>query len=120
MNDGRERERDGIEATEHSNLKRCTYSDLGIKINGEGAAEVLEALDCYLADFVKPTGSCFKCSSGIRGSFFEYGLATGEGYCSSCGWPARALHSPKNDKGRLFDRLLEFVLQYHPDNVERA
>lgn len=102
-----------------SECGHCNHSDLGIKISGEGAAEVLKTVDDYLACFAKPTGKCLKCGAlmeGILGSF-TFGLESGEGFCGRCKWPARALHSPEDDDGMLFNRPFQYVLQYHPDNV---
>ncbi len=109
----------------------CTIADIGFEITGSDAPLLIAAINKYLSVFAKPVrrnggaefvvGSheCLKCGkplSGLLGTF-QWGLVNGEGSCSECGWPARAYHEPADDEGKIFDRILEIVLQYHPDNV---
>lgn len=79
------------------------------------------ALDSYFAQFVAPeNGICVNCHrvlDGLLGSF-QWGLVNGEGSCGQCGYPARALHDPKDEQGSIFERRLQLILQYHPDDLD--
>jgi hypothetical protein len=46
------------------------------------------------------------------GATFTWGLAHGEGHCSSCGYPTRMYH-------RRVEGVSTFPLQYHPDEFAR-
>jgi len=109
----------------------CTMSDIGLKITGEDAQPIADQLNEYLKVFAKPVrvgegnaiqGSsvCIKCgkpTGGFLGTF-TWGMTHGEGYCGNCNWPARGYHRPKDENGEeIFEGPLEYVLQYHPDNV---
>ena len=110
----------------------CTVEDIGLKLTGPDALPYIAAMNDYLAAFAKPiqrdhgeenwlTGSrlCLKCLrvlDGVLGTF-QWGLASGEGKCSKCGWPCRAHHVPKLDGENIFDGVLEQMLQYHPNHV---
>jgi len=76
----------------------------------------IEKINKYLSNFAKPNKDlkCFKCSEKLGGFFgtFQYGIVHGEGYCSNCEWPARAIHY---DVGII--KQFTFILQYHPDKV---
>lgn len=109
---------------------RCTCESIGLSLTGDDAAEYIEAMNAYLAGFAAPVQAantagaphvCLQCgeyTDGLLGRF-RWGHASGEGKCGECGWPARAHHYPKLADGELiFDRCLEFVLQYHPDDVQ--
>jgi hypothetical protein len=110
-------------------VARCTCDSIGLSLTGDDAPEYLSALNAYLADFAAPVrGSdaphspclCLRCGEPVAGLLgrFAWGMASGEGFCSECSWPARAHHYPKLPDGELiFDRCFERVLQYHPDNV---
>jgi len=112
-------------------LEFCTMADIGMEITGEDSASVVESLNEYLKAFAKPNRvrdgnvlqggfDCIKCgkpTSGVMGTF-TWGIAHGEGFCQNCNWPARAYHRPKDKDGEeIFNRPLEFILQYHPDSV---
>ncbi len=76
------------------------------------AAEMAIA-DDYLKAFTRAKDGCVCCGAvqgGLLFGFFTWGLAHGEGYCSQCGYPGRAVH-------RIGDIgvLRHFILQYHPD-----
>ena len=110
----------------------CTIDDLGIELTGEDAPPLIETLNEYFSLFAKPVRqdkpgdmlfgnlNCFKCGEALNGMLgtFQWGMRSGEGTCSKCGWPCRAHHLPKDDDGAIFDRCLEIILQYHPDHVE--
>lgn len=116
------------------NHDRCTHSDVGIEITGADADKLLGPLDEYLAIFAKPVRDanrrgnllfggikCLQCDSSLNGALgtFEWGFVSGEGTCGKCGWPGRAHHRPKDEEGEIFEGTLEFVLQYHPDQVAK-
>lgn len=76
----------------------------------------------YASVFVAPRQGrygqlvCFGCGAtltGLLGSF-TWGLAHGEGACASCGWPGRGLHYLGHAPVII---PVQFVLQYHPDEV---
>jgi hypothetical protein len=110
-------------------VEKCTSKAVGIDITGKDedgnaeAASLMASLNEYFSIFAKPTGKCLKCGTTLGGLLgwamggFRWGLAWGEGNCG-CGWPARAYHEPKDTAGeKIFDRPLQMILQYHPDNV---
>lgn len=108
----------------------CTIDDIGIELTGEDALALIDALNEYFSIFAKPVKryqpggmfgnlNCFKCGEALGGALgtFQWGIRSGEGNCSHCGWPCRAHHRPKNDGDAIFNRCLVMILQYHPDNV---
>jgi hypothetical protein len=114
-------------------IEHCTAADIGIRITGEDAQPVIDALDEYLKVFAKPTTEgeanilfgnhkCLNCDKVLNGAMgsFQWGLCNGEGNCSGCGHPARAHHRPTDTEGEIFNGPLEYVLQYHPDFVTRT
>jgi len=78
----------------------------------------MEEADKYLAQFVEPVAmeskKCLCCGSPLTGIFgrFQWGITNGEGACSSCGYPARAIHRMKE-----IGTFSNFILQYHPDEL---
>jgi hypothetical protein len=84
-------------------------------------ADVVAALDAYLAPFVKPNDDrCVMCGSELSGIFgsFMWGIVHGEGECSHCRYPARAYHYVKIDvDGEPAEFRTSFVLQYHPSEL---
>ena len=98
-------------------------------------ADVISALDRYFEPFAQPVRRdgnpesemlCLECekpltglSSAFLGGGFTWGLTHGEGFCMGCRWPARAHHYIKNVDGGELMTVRNFVLQYHPDFVER-
>lgn len=42
----------------------------------------------------------------------------GEGFCATCGWPARIVHWFANRKNDYSPVNVRVLLQYHPDTVE--
>ncbi len=114
-------------------IARMSFADLfSAKPDAEQPrAALVAAVDEYLKPFARPartnnpaadlTGSlpCLQCGEfqdGLFGSF-RWTLAHGEGHCCKCGWPARAIHYLKDDKGVEF-ATIRTILQYHPDYVE--
>ena len=114
-----------------SRLETCKASDVGVHIEGEGSEVIVDALDTYFSDFIKPikegvgnilSGNlvCWKCGSSLNGFLgtFRWGIQNGEGYCSKCEWPCRGLHRPKDSDGdEVFEQAIPAVLQYSPKYV---
>lgn len=118
-----------------TDIEHCTINDIGIEITGEDAQPLIDSINDYLYIFAKPIQRynknthfhgflegkhvCLQCGSPLGGMLgsFTWGLCWGEGYCSKCSWPCRAYHVPKDDEGKIFDRPLDRILQYHPNNV---
>lgn len=112
------------------NCPRATCESLGIKITAhvpEAEAEAVATIaliDEYLSGFAAPTGKCLKCgvpTSGLMGALLggmEWGIVHGELRCRTCKWPGRGYHDINDEcGGKLFERPLQFVLQYHPSVV---
>ena len=104
----------------------CVWSDL-FMANDAPPPELLEAIDAYLAPFVKyqPKVPCINCgtlqSNGIVTALlggFTWGIAHGEGHCDHCGWPARAYHEIPDPKGGEPLAKFSLVLQYHPAELK--
>lgn len=106
------------------NLPRLSWRDVFAVPDGAvpPSAEDQAAMEAYFRRFAKPLegGLCLSCGEkqGARDVMeaflgvakFRWGLAHGEGYCSGCGYPARALHYEVGPINRL-----SLILQYHPD-----
>lgn len=110
-----------------------------IDASADTAPDVVKTLDEYFRHFValefetkggkrdlKPQ-KCVGCGEPLTGFLaaliskggFTWGLAHGEGHCAGCGWPARGHHFIKDEKGEDLMNLRNFILQFHPDFVER-
>lgn len=134
-------DRKSIADLQAANLPVATHKTIGLHVN-EGVEPdadtiaLLAVVDSQLCMFAEPTESadggdgfiigkhpCLCCGrplSGMLGTF-QWGICHGEGKCTNCGWPARALHYIKDGKGEdLFDRSIPMVLQYHPSQVSSA
>lgn len=86
---------------------------------GEDSEAFKKRADDYLKIFAKTeTSHCLCCGASLGGLFgkFEYGLAHGEGRCSNCGYPCRAIHYIKDEDGKTLIRF-ETILQYHPSGL---
>lgn len=102
------------------------------------SAENLEVLDEYFEPFqtlmfgkdkegkeTLPPQKCLGCGHPLGGMFaglfgpggFRWGIAHGEGHCSYCGWPGRAHHFVRRPDGTVIATLRNFILMYHPVNV---
>lgn len=127
-------------------MDHCKLADVGIdfkvKEDAEDPAkaeadttELRATLDKYFHAFAKPVrvpkeeanmlyGSlrCLNCETVLSGALgsFQWGIVHGEGRCSKCGWPCRAYHYPKHGDEKIFDKRMEFILQFHPDFVTKA
>lgn len=75
---------------------------------------------CFATSFAFGDCECICCGASLNGMLgsFTYGFAWGEGYCSKCKWPCRALHVIKSGGMEIFDKPLSQVLQYHPSQVQ--
>lgn len=64
---------------------------------------------------------CIMCGKPINGFLgtFEWGIIHGEGKCSECGYPLRAVHVVKDEDGEEVLRISRLILPYHPDGLER-
>lgn len=121
--------------------RTCAISDLfKYETDSESGQQYIAEVSNYLHHFVAPEwrktspGSeqlvmvCFHCGEQLTGMFagllgpggFQWGLTHGEGTCTSCGWPARAMHYAKNSVGEELFSLRNYVLQYHPEEVYEA
>ncbi len=86
---------------------------------------LIALLDAYFSVFteMKEGNLCINCGmpqgakdiahAFLLGAGFRWGLAHGEGYCSGCGYPARAHHFV----GDWFT-LRGLILQYHPSQIK--
>jgi hypothetical protein len=109
-----------------ANLPKMRASDIAdIKDPGPEADAKMKLLDDYLHGFVKSpdANKCICCGekqggdmiAGLLGTAkFRWGLAHGEGFCSACGYPGRALHYIGKGEDEM---RLNFILQYHPDEL---
>lgn len=115
-----------------SPVEVCSIADIGIEIAGDGAPPLIVAINEYLSVFVRPAKGedednsssgpdcCFKCGTELSGwlGSFQWGMASGEGRCGRCKWPARAHHYPKDADGNIFDQPIVRILQYRPDYID--
>ena len=107
-----------LEEMQAANLPHATCENIGVSItpkddsDGSLADEVVAEADAYFAEFT-PGPDCPKCGATLVGwlGSFTWGIANGEGHCSKCHYPARALHrkSPFS--------YLSVILPYHPDSL---
>mgnify|MGYP001619359743 FL=1 len=105
-------------------LPHCAWADVFTLKDGGGLTDIDQAtLTEYFGRFLPPREACVGCGGTLVGkdiievaigaATFEWGLVNGEGHCRRCGWPARAYH---REVGPI--KFLNFVLQYHPDELE--
>ena len=98
-----------------SRRRKMKASDL-IDFNDDAPpASVINALDEYFAIFRKPKdGLDCACGKPLTGFFgtFKWGIAHGEGFCSSCGQPVRMFHSVSDESGEILS--LQYPLCYLP------
>ncbi len=110
-----------IEELRAKQLPRLDWRDLFDVTEGQVTIEDAAAMSAYFSRFVmspEGKGGCINCElvqggliSALLGGF-RWGLAHGEGSCSRCGYPARAIHY---EVGII--RRLEAIFQYHPDEL---
>lgn len=105
-----------------------------IRASDDATQELRDELTEYFRHFVQPPiveedgkksigdQTCVGCGEPLTGFIgallgkggFTWGIAHGEGHCRKCGWPARGHHFINAEI-----TLRNFILQYHPDFVER-
>jgi len=97
-------------------IPRCSLEHA----HGEGVTE--EMLSPFLPPRINKTNDgvlCVGCGETLwrpgivgflMGATFTWGVAHGEGRCSSCGYPTRMYH-------RRAEGTATFPLQYHPDDL---
>ncbi len=105
-----------------------------MKASDDMPASTIKALDDYFSRFValeikddengKPQTQdqiCVGCGDRLTGFFggWRWGIAHGVGECGNCRWPSHGHHFVKDDKGEDVVTLHNFILQVHPDFVER-
>jgi hypothetical protein len=94
----------------HASAKEITFTG----VTPEESAD-------YVSHFLPPRATrrgevmCAGCGDALTGLLFgtfEWGIANGEGRCSTCGYPTRMYH-------RLGGHCVALPLQYHPDELEQ-
>lgn len=110
-----------LDAIKARNLPRLKWGDI-LKSNEPLSAEDEKALADYFSAFtLLADNACPGCGKNLTGSLLEvalgvatftWGICHGEGFCSACRYPARALHYKVGPIERL-----ELVLPYHPDDL---
>lgn len=119
-----------LDELKSKSLSHATSETFGVKLK-EGvtadqiaeATEKLAVINKYLHRFVEEGNECICCGAkqGVKDIMeavlhvgaFTWDIQHGEGHCSQCGYPARAMHY-------IGDGLLtvrNFILQYHPDGL---
>jgi hypothetical protein len=87
---------------------------VAVAIGNEGGKPVFKSQDCC---------NCGETLTGFSGLFgrggFEWGIAHGYGHCAGCKWPCVGHHFIKDEAGEDVLTLRNFILQVHPDFVER-
>lgn len=117
--------RESLQALKKQNLPHCTATDI-FEIEGSTeTADVAQRLNEYFSHFLAPKDGKCVCCGALQGASnvlealvtarFRWALQHGEGFCSDCGYPARAMHYI--GKGDEEIRITNFILQYHPDEL---
>lgn len=110
-------------------VEKLNYLEI-LTVNDDCPDNIKNALEKYFEVFIslkevtkKSNGIqfCYSCQHELNGFFgsFKWGLVHGEGFCSHCSWPSRAMHYIKDETGSEIGILKNFILQYHPDIVEK-
>lgn len=121
--------RQSLARLQASNLPHCKAADLfSVKegVDPEIAKATMDRLDEYLQCFtLMEKGMCVCCGAQQGGSDladfmlgkpkFRWGLTHGEGFCSECGYPGRAMHYIGKGEEEIIIRNL--ILQYHPSGL---
>lgn len=105
-----------------------------MKASDDTPATTIKALDDYFTHFaaveVKDDENgkrqiqdqkCIGCGDMLTGFLggWRWGIAHGVGECGRCGWPSHGHHFIKDESGEDVVTLRNFILQIHPDFVER-
>lgn len=104
---------ESLAAMKARDLPHATSTDVAEQIERFSVDLPTEALDGYLAHFIKPEGDG-RCPRD--GGSFTWGLAHGSGHCTECGWPGVLYHFPKDADGN--SQRFEALLWLHPDDLE--
>lgn len=122
-------DRHALAALQKRDVPRVRAADYlskpSVQLDAEGADadEELVRWDTYFAQFAKLTNAkCLCCGTSLRcvlglGFFggFEWGLAHGEGHCSSCHYPMRGHHQVDG-----LGTIRNLFLAYHPSALSFA
>lgn len=91
--------------------------------------ETIAALDDYFSHFVAveitdnkiQSQKCVGCEKDLTGFFgtWRWAIAQGSGQCGHCGWPSNGHHFIRDADGNEIVTLRNFILQIHPDFVEK-
>lgn len=106
-------------------LPVATCELIGLHANDADGEALLVTANEYLGYFVAPADTkgekdidCPGCGHALGGIFgaFQWGICNGEGECSNCGYPARAIHriGEPSESGEYPITLERFILAYHP------
>lgn len=110
-----------------ANLPHVTSSEVVSVHPGkeQEAAATLARMDEYFKAFTPmPDGKCICCGEKQGGDMvdalmgtakFKWALTHGEGFCSECGYPGRAMHYIGEGEDRITIR--NYILQYHPEGL---
>lgn len=123
------KEKINLKILQAKELRRARFEDLGLnfKITGpigpkenQMMIDFITKFDEYMEIFLPP-GPCINCglAQGDFLGYFTWGIQHGEGYCSNCGYPARAYHYIKDEQFPLNKNPLNIVLQYHPMELKQ-
>lgn len=114
-----------LAALQDKELPRASCATVGLHAKNADGEALLIVADAYLRTFVAPddtTGGkdidcpgCGRAFGGLFGSF-QWDICNGEGFCSLCKYPARAIHriGDKAESGEYPLTLNRFILAYHP------
>lgn len=111
-----------LEELQQLPLPRATPEDFSFK---EVPREVCAA---YVQRFLPPRHvpapwgygiACVGCGVDLLDGNFAWSLRHGEGYCTTCKYPARLYHYFKLENVEQEARG-EYMLQYHPDELRRV
>lgn len=118
-----------------ANHPHATPELLGVEIRDDAPDRaVAEGKIALLADYLKqflPPSKCIGCGSRLGAKdavdaflggdgvpTFQWGITHGEGSCSKCGYPARAMHYIGKAEGEPEITIQNLILQYHPSTLE--
>lgn len=115
-----------LEELKAESIERATCAKLGFRIEHKTdpakGEEAMHKANEYFQHFAAPnSGKCIMCgeehnsaAAVIMGTGFRWGAVHGEGYCGTCGYPARAIHEIDG-----VGTISGLILQYHPSEVEK-
>lgn|SRR3990167_1876203 len=117
----------------HKSVSRLDWRTF-MKASDDTSATTIKALDDYFSHFValeikndengKPdiqTQHCVGCGAILTGilGVWRWGIVHGVGECGECRWPSHGQHFVNDENGDHVMTLHNFILQVHPDFVER-